>query len=101
VALGACCFSVGVCFNGLSVDTCETIEGVYQGDGSARSEGCGFGDFDGDDAVDLRDFAVFQRCFGANDTDSTGDSCGRGDIDRCQDIDLLDYDAFRRAVTGP
>jgi len=100
-ALGACCFSVGVCFNGLIVDTCETIEGVYQGDGSACSEGCGFGDFDGDGAVELRDFAVFQRCFGANKTEIPDDLCARGDIDRCQDIDLWDYAAFRRAMTGP
>jgi hypothetical protein len=100
-ALGACCFSVGVCFNGLQAHVCAAIDGVYQGDLSACSEGCGFGDFDGDGAVDLRDFAVFQRCFGADETDLSDGLCGRGDIDRCQDIDLLDYDAFRRAVTGP
>lgn len=101
VAFGACCFSVGVCFNGLQRHVCAAIEGIYQGDGSACSEGCGFGDFDGDGAVDLRDFAAFQHCFGADETDFTDDSCGRGDIDGCQDIDLWDYDAFRRAVIGP
>lgn len=79
---------------------CLTIGGLYQGDGTVCADGCGFGDFDRDAAVDLRDLAVFQRCFGADDIDST-DSCWLADINSCQDINLLDYDAFRRAVTGP
>ncbi|MEK6800113.1 MAG: thrombospondin type 3 repeat-containing protein, partial [Planctomycetota bacterium] len=101
VPLGACCFSVGVCFNSLSVDSCVSIDGIYQGDGSACTEGCGFADFDRDGAVDLRDVAVFQRCFGADETDLSDGLCKRGDIDGCQEIDLWDYDAFRRAMTGP
>ena len=74
---------------------------MYQGDGSACSKGFGYGDFEGDGAVDLRDFAFFQNCFGLYDSDSTDDNCAFGDFDRCQDIDLRDYSAFRQAVTGP
>ncbi len=52
---------------------------------------------DGDEDLDLADFANFQRCFGG---DGTGD-CSCADVDGDGDVDLADYDVFAISFAGP
>lgn len=55
------------------------------------------GDFNGDGAVDLRDFSRLQRCFGPGPLDA---GCKAVDMDCDRDVDLDDYSAFVSARTG-
>jgi hypothetical protein len=99
--IGACCFEAGFCWDALDPVTCREITGVYQGDGSICNEGCGFGDFDEDGDVDLRDFAYFQGCFTGAGGGPIVTACQRGDIDRCGAIDSADHVALHHGWTGP
>jgi hypothetical protein len=105
---GACCsfwFSGG-CSDSVNAGDCPSEYQQfpstyrYQGDGSSCSEGCWFGDFDRNGAVDLRDMAEFQTCFSAEDGYDNPD-CIVADVDRCGVLDLYDYKFFRRARTRP
>ncbi len=95
-AQGACCFTVGVCFDGTSFFACSVIHGVYQGDGSRCENGCGIGDFDANGSSDHSDFALFQRCFSGPATLAI-DKCLTMDFDGCGNVDLRDYVIFLRA----
>jgi formylglycine-generating enzyme required for sulfatase activity len=100
-ATGACCFTAGFCWDDLDPTTCRQINGAYQGDGSICEDGCGFGDFDEDSDVDLRDFAYFQRCFTGAGGGPVVTESRRGDVDACGAIDSLDYVALHDGWTGP
>lgn len=99
--IGACCFGAGFCWDDLEPTACREITGIYQGDGSICVEGCGFGDFDEDGDVDLRDFAYFQSCCCDAARGAAGTECQRGDIDGCGVIDSLDYSALHQVWMGP
>lgn len=56
------------------------------------------GDADGDDDVDLADFAAFQACFGS----STSGTCGSAfDYVASDVIDIADFDRFVVRLNGP
>jgi len=57
------------------------------------------GDFDGDDDLDLEDFAEFQICLGA--AVGPDDPCVRTDFDASGAIDLMDWTEFEADFTGP
>ncbi len=97
--VGACCLSGGICIFNVERSACSGVGEVYQGDGSACRDGCGFGDLDGSGNVDLADFARLQVCFTAAGGD-TGE-CSNADVDGCRDIDLEDFRAFQDLLTGP
>lgn len=60
------------------------------------------GDFDGDQDVDLADFARFQVCFTGTSHDEPLDAeCAMMDFDSDGDIDLEDFGAFQVTFTGP
>ncbi len=60
-----------------------------------------FGDGDGDDDVDLADFAVFQRCFSGPDRRYRDPLCAQMDGDRDGDVDLDDLRGFEHLLLGP
>ncbi|MHC5110461.1 MAG: dockerin type I domain-containing protein [Planctomycetota bacterium] len=58
------------------------------------------GDINGDNAVDLRDFAALQGCFA--DTSPWSDiSCAASDINHDNSVDLSDMPSFTALMTGP
>lgn len=57
------------------------------------------GDLAPDGAVDLRDFAIFQKRFNGASPPVSG--CRRGDLDRDADTDLNDFRMMSEALTGP
>lgn len=57
------------------------------------------GDVDGDDDVDLDDFAGFFECFAAPES-LVEPRCERSDFDHDRDVDLLDFADFQAAFTG-
>lgn len=52
------------------------------------------GDFDADRAVDLRDMAVFQRCYAGESGTIPVASCSLCDLDDDQDVELHDFTLF-------
>ena len=54
---------------------------------------------DGDNDVDLKDFATFQACFGKSGTLPAGCACA--DLDGDHDVDLADYKTLGIAFKGP
>jgi len=66
--------------------------------------GGGVGHLEPDGAVDMTDFAVFQRCFtGPNPTAGLFDAekCGCLDVNGDEDVDGDDFYFFGRCATGP
>jgi len=59
------------------------------------------GDGDGDDDVDLVDFALFQSCFSGPNNRYPKPHCIQVDWDRDRDIDLDDWKGFVRLFRGP
>lgn len=68
------------------------------------------GDGNGDEAVDMADYAGFQRCFSGNAQPEGGRPayaidaelhCAVYDMDGDHDVDLDDYGLFRERVSGP
>jgi hypothetical protein len=59
-----------------------------------------YGDVDGDDDIDLHDFAYFQRCFGGADNLAIHHDCLVHDFDEDADVDLDDYKALQAQLTG-
>jgi len=68
-----------------------TIEGYFP---------AGDGDYNGDDDVDLADFALFQECF---DINPMPDGCWHGDMNADGGVDIDDYALFEDALSlgGP
>lgn len=58
-------------------------------------------DFDGDDDVDLKDWATLQTCFTGADGGPAGPSCQAGVIDCDDDIDGREAHGFTAAMMGP
>ncbi|MFH0981214.1 MAG: proprotein convertase P-domain-containing protein [Planctomycetota bacterium] len=61
----------------------------------------GDGDFNGDGATDLADFAAFQRCFTGSDAGPLPPGCQVLNFDCDRDVDLEDFSEFIDNVTGP
>ncbi len=60
----------------------------------------GAGDFNGDEDVDLDDFAVFQLCFNGPNA-PVGPNCSvNADLDNDEDVDLDDFLLFARCFNG-
>ena len=59
------------------------------------------GDFDGDEDVDLADWAHLQRCHQGNGVAPDDPECLVFDIDEDDDVDLDDFDLFQDYFTGP
>lgn len=59
------------------------------------------GDANGDWALDLRDFARMQECFGGDGVLPTDVNCLKLDYDRDRDVDAADGSAFVERMTGP
>ncbi len=55
----------------------------------------GNGDFDGNEILDLADFAAFQECFAGSTGGPVAAACTPGDHDLDNDIDLDDWTQFR------
>lgn len=98
-AVGGCCSVTGVCLGPVDREDCVAIGGIYQGSGTTCDGGCGFGDFDGNGSVNLRDASAFQRCFGSPLGSDPG--CALFDADACGTVDLGDFEVFHRALAGP
>ncbi|MBU0718232.1 MAG: right-handed parallel beta-helix repeat-containing protein, partial [Planctomycetes bacterium] len=80
------------------VQGCRVDQGAYE-----SSEGQLPGDFDGDDDIDLADFAGFQSCLSAvaaNPEWSEACLCVF-DFNESGDVDLVDYADFAPAMMGP
>ncbi len=60
-----------------------------------------YGDFDGDFDNDLKDFALFQQCFGAAIAGDPEHPCNVCDVDSDEDVDLDDYVEAAKYATGP
>jgi hypothetical protein len=58
------------------------------------------GDFDGDEDVDLVDYAWFQRCFTGSGVTPTPE-CQVCDLDEDEDVDLTDFFSFQSNLNGP
>ena len=58
-------------------------------------------DYDGDEDVDILDFATFKDCFNAGGVVSPEVPCAIGDIDQDGDVDNVDADYFIQAYDGP
>ena len=56
---------------------------------------------DGDGDGDLRDFALFQRCFTGSGPDALSPGCSAADKDHDGDVDLIDYQSVFGALAGP
>jgi len=56
----------------------------------------GFPDLDADGTSDLRDFAVFQRCFTGGSGSVTAPGCAPADADNDNHVDLDDFAKFSR-----
>jgi hypothetical protein len=65
-------------------------------EGSGRA-----GDFDGDGAVNLADYAEFAACFTGPGGGPVGPECAAGDMDGDGDIDCDDWELFRFVWTSP
>ncbi len=59
------------------------------------------GDLDGDNDVDLADFAAFQACFNGPNRTPRGSGCGGADGDLDGDVDLADFALFQACFHGP
>lgn len=90
---GACCFSVGVCFDATGFASCSTIGGSYQGDGTLCAKGCEFADFDSDGATSLLDFGLLSTCL-SGPGEIAAAECARFDFDSCGSVDVRDYAVF-------
>jgi hypothetical protein len=98
-ALGACCFRVGACFDGVDHASCKTVGGVYQGHRSRCGLGCEYaddGDIDGDRDTDRCDLYYWVGCRTGPDLRFAPSGCERADIDEDGDIDLADFARFQR-----
>ena len=60
----------------------------------------GPGDFNEDLNVDLRDAAMFLRCFGG-DAAMPAPECLAADLDLDEDVDLDDFAVFHAALVAP
>lgn len=59
-------------------------------------------DFDNDGDADLRDFALFQRCFtGISPSEPVGEECAVTDSVETHSIELNDFCLFQIGLTGP
>jgi hypothetical protein len=58
------------------------------------------GDSDGDDDVDLVDFAAFQLCYTGSSAGPVDENCQTFDFDDDTDVDLTDFGAFQLVFTG-
>ncbi len=77
---------------------------IINPDGSTTHAcGCGFqagyGDFDSDGLIDLRDFSRFQNCFGS--LDDVPPICLPGDLEPDNDVDLADWALIQRGLSCP
>jgi Bacterial Ig-like domain (group 2)/Bacterial Ig-like domain/Bacterial TSP3 repeat len=59
------------------------------------------GDFDGNEILNLVDFAAFQRCFTGSTSGTITSVCAPGDRDLDNDIDLDDWAGFRQRFGFP
>jgi len=78
------------------------FRGVLSADGvSASTSGAGvltaYGDLNGNERIDLRDFKSFQLCFGS----FAVSDCASADFNRDSIVDAVDFGAFSRSLTGP
>lgn len=59
------------------------------------------GDFDGDDDVDVNDFARFQVCFNGPGYPPADPGCEPADLDADGDVDVGDFALFQACFNGP
>ncbi|MFQ5489861.1 MAG: hypothetical protein ACE5GE_03985 [Phycisphaerae bacterium] len=59
------------------------------------------GDQDGDDDVDLCDWARVQNCFSGDGVPIDPSQCGTADLDADSDVDLLDSRRIEAVISGP
>ena len=77
----------------------QAVSCCYSGDGTLCEKPIGSpGDFDGDNWVDLADFARLQTCFGSAPLGGTCDGVDLGCDCECNDLDVAE---FVPAMTGP
>lgn len=60
-----------------------------------------FGDFDGDEDLDLEDFARFQVCLSGPGVEQADPACDAARLDNDWDVDQADLSIFRRCMTSP
>ena len=95
---GACCIpATGGCVTLNESDCITQIGGNFQGVGTSCPSACSAPpmcprDLDGDDDVDVFDFAIFASNFGGTVPPNTG-----GDYDGDGDVDVFDFSAFASA----
>lgn len=102
-ALGACCFSVGVCVEQTTLYDCFWVGGVFQGQGSSCHVPCDFsatGDFDGDRDADLDDYRHWEECATGPTPTQMPEECLPLDLDHSDTVDALDYGFFQVVFTG-
>jgi PKD repeat protein len=58
------------------------------------------GDIDGDEDVDLDDYAVFQACLTGPGGDITAPPCDLADLDVDGDVDEADFGEFKACLNG-
>lgn len=100
---GACCFRVGVCVDHTAMAACQTVSGIYQGNGTTCEDPClirGSGDTNGDFQVNLFDFAQWPECMEGPNVTPDGDNCDIFDMTFDNDVDLSDYARFQRVFDG-
>ena len=64
-------------------------------------QNCTTQDLNGDDRMDLLDYAQFQRCFNGDGAGDLGFNCTVFDNDEDIDVDLTDFEYFQPRLTGP
>ncbi len=103
VNLDRCIFEQGPIARRLSVATTGSGASEYtSADGfKLVLAGYALGDADGDEQVDLDDYAVAEGCLTGPAGASVSEDCEAFDFDDDGDYDLLDFAAFQRAVTSP
>ena len=90
------------CNSNGTLDACDLTAGVSvdcHGDG-IPDECQVFGDFDGDEDVDLTDYATFSGCMTGPNGGPVDAGCALGDFDCDGDLDLNDFAAFQEAFAG-